>query len=114
MQSIALMMLLKKTNKGVQSSLSTNGQASSVLKVMDSYNRLTAIRWYTDMMINEEAGPLNIAQIQFLNKIAEDSDAVLAELESASKDLRSSISCETLMKEAKKGTHVDPHTPSKN
>jgi hypothetical protein len=81
---------------------SRKGQVSSVLNVMDSYNKLTAIKWYADMMLNEETGELNIAQLQFLNKIADESEAVLLTLRSASEDMHASISSEQLMQEVKK------------
>lgn len=60
--------------------LKDKSDITSIVKMLNAYNKMTAVKWYADMMLDGDFGTLHIAQIQFLHQIAVDCDVALKEL----------------------------------
>ena len=61
-------------------SIHSKKEATSIVKMLDAYNKLTAVKWYADMMLDGDFGSLHIAQIQFLHQMSLDCDIALKNL----------------------------------
>lgn len=55
--------------------------AVSLVKLLNAYNKMIAVKWYVDMMMDGDFGALNIAQIQFMHQMKVDSEVALKDLQ---------------------------------
>lgn len=83
---LQVMMLLHFFRKKFRNRLGTfsvqnKEEATAVVKFLNAYNKMIAIKWYVDMMMDGDFGSLNIAQIQFLHQMSMDAEIALQDMQ---------------------------------